>query len=194
MAGEFVIWKYKTVKHATGVAKGPGSGFNDVVGELMNGVSLAAAFPPNARMAMPADRPNDTVLPDNVYNTDMLIVASQRLKTFLEQRKLPEVEYLPVAVLNHKGDPVGDPFFIVHPLSPLDCVDESQSSFDRSDIDGSYEEFEHMVIDPDRVPPERALFRIKGYWDATLVRRPLAEALLAAGFTGLSFAELPAED
>ena len=193
MKGEFVIWTYKTVKHASAVKLAPGSGFRDTGGALRNGLTLEQTFPTGVRLTMPADRPMNTLLPDNVYNVNMMIVASRRLKEFLARQALPGVEYLPVVVINHKGDPVLDPFFIVHPVNHLDCVDEEQSVFRRSDIDDSYEHFDRMVIDANRVPPDRQLFRINGYWDATLIRRTFADALARGKFSGLAFEELPAD-
>ena len=194
MKGEFVIWTYKTVKHASAVKLAPGSGFRDTGGALRNGRTLKQSFPAGVRLTMPADRPMNTLLPDNVYNVNMMIVASKRLEDHLEKHAVPDVEYLPVVVINHKGDPVPDPFFIVHPVNHLDCVDEERSVFRRSDIDNSFEQFDRMVIDPKRVPPERQLFRISGYWDATLLRRTFADALAREKFSGLAFEELPTDE
>ena len=191
MKNEFVIWEYKTVRHASGLEMLPDCGFDDEAGDLLNGGPLAARFPSDVRLTMNADTPNDTVLPDNVSNIRMLVLVSPRLANFLRQRNLPAVEYLPVTVIDHKGTLLAEPFSIVHPIEPLDCVDESASVFERSRILGRYRKFDRLVLDPARIPAERALFRIAKFWSATLVRRSLAEELLAAGFTGLAFAELP---
>ena len=48
-----------------------------------------------------------------------------------------------------------------------------------------------LVIDPDRVPSGRLVFRPKHYFGVLLVRRSLVEALEAAGFSGVGSRDLP---
>ena len=51
---------------------------------------------------------------------------------------------------------------------------------------------EKLVLRPDAVPANRSLFRLKGLWNVALVSRPLANAISAAGFSGVRWLELSA--
>jgi hypothetical protein len=75
-------------------------------------------------------------------------------------------------------------------VDPIDCIDRAASKAKASAIDpGSIDSVERLVIDPQRVPPERTLFRLKDLWGVIVARRPLAEAILAGGFSGVEFVQ-----
>jgi len=159
--------------------------------ELDEGVSRSASFPDGATLRMDPNYPYHMLLADNLLNTERLIVASGRLKTFLELRRLAEVEYLPVKVLNHKGRPVDVQYYIIHPVSPIDCLDLEQSGPTWSAIDTTrIKALNRFVVIESKIEKERELFRPKYFHRATLVKRALAEAIDKEGFTGIRWFEL----
>lgn len=188
MNANYVLWQFKSVDEAC-VLK-------DITGidqqyRLNDGTPLAREFPANVSFHMDPDYPTDLLLVDNLLNADMLIVASTRLKEFLEARHLEKIEYLPVHIIDHKGRDTGGDYFIVHPVEPVACVDENASVFERDFLmPDAYSSFEQLVLDESRIPPGREIFRLQGFWDLTLVRRDLAEALEKEGFSGLGWLEL----
>lgn len=187
MRSPFVLWAYAPVDHAAALytLEGVSDQYALNVGE-----PVLANFPDDAYFTMDPDAPYDTLLVDNLDNTDLAIVASPRLKEFLEGYPVAKVEYLPVTIVNHKGRPAAR-YYIVHPLDPVDCLDvpACNAAFGAVDKDNILD-LERLVIDAGKVDPRRALFRPKMFYQVIVVRRALAEAVDAAGFTGVRWIEL----
>lgn len=188
MSGNFVIWQYRPVAHACVLKQLDGI---DKQFRLRNGTSLQNEFPGGVYYRMHPDFPSDLLLIDNILNSKQLIVASQKLKEAIEKHQPPKVEYLRMGILDHKGRIASDNYFFIHPIEPVDCIDRSQSIFEEDSVDPeSIDSFKRLVIDESKVPSERKIFRLKGFWDITLVRRDLAEALDKEGFSGLGWLEV----
>jgi hypothetical protein len=190
VADEYVIWKYKSVPFAC-VLK-PLVGLEKSF-RLLEGVPLQNGFPGTVQFHMDPDFPNDLVLPDNLLNPDFCIVASGRLAAALRARNVAHVEYLPVTIIDHKGRAASTECVIVHPVEPVDCIDTAQSVFDCSRINKTrINSFKKLVLDTTRIPADRKIFRLKGFWKAVVVRLDLMQALSKEGFTGLGW--LPIQD
>jgi hypothetical protein len=184
----FVVWDSAVVKNAVvlHVLKGVEKEY-----QLRKGVPRAATFPSDAAYTMHPDFPHNTILVDNLVNTGLRIVGSKRLKEFLEKQVVPKVEYLPVAIVNHKGKTASKDYFIVHPIEPVECLDLDKCGVTWGEVDEtSIDEVKHLVIDETRVEPIRQLFRPKQFHQVILARRTLADAIDAAGFTGIKWIEL----
>ncbi len=185
---DFVIWGSEAVKNACVLYSL--DGVEDTF-ELSDGVSRAANFGDNATYTMDPNFPNDTILVDNLFNTDFRIVGSLRLKEFLESRHLPNVEYLRVTILNHKSKTASKDYYIVHPIEPAECLDAEKSGVRWSRIDKTrIDKVARLVIDEEKIDPDRVLFRPKSFHRVILTRRNLAESITAAGFTGIKWIEL----
>lgn len=187
MSNEFLVWRYKSVaggcslKDFTGLKK---------KARLHEGVPLLAEFPGDVAFQMDPDFPNDILVTDSLLNSDKCLVVAERLRQALEAQAPMPVEYLPVAVIDHKGRAVKTPCSIVHPLDPVDAVDRAASQVTTSPITpGKIASFKRLIIDPQRVPPERTLFRLKDLWGVIVARRPLAEAIMGGGFSGVEFVQ-----
>src|SRR5579863_6265077 len=87
--------------------------------ELLDGVSLAADFK-DAKATM---RPRGERLLDSLMNTSHLVVISPRLRQFLEEQKVPGVEYLPVTVVKASGETASTDYVVLNPLVLQDCLD-----------------------------------------------------------------------
>lgn len=188
MASNYVIWKYKSVDGACLLQDLRGL---DQTFRLNDGTSLIDDFPSNVTLHMNPDFQNDLLLVDNLQNSDMIVVASARLKSFIEANNLVKVEYLPISIVDHKGRTASSEYFVVHPLEPIECIDENLSEYrvKRSDPD-IINRIAALTLDENLIPENRSLFRLKRFWVITLVRRDLADAITAAGFTGVEFLEL----
>jgi hypothetical protein len=111
------------------------------------------------------------------------------LKQFLEQRKLKNVEFLPVAILDHKNNVAGS-YFILHPVFPVDCLDLDASHAKLDPADKSYVyEIQEIVVKPENIDPELAVFKIKRLFEQIIIRKDLAAAMDAQGFTGYCWTE-----
>jgi hypothetical protein len=188
MTAKYLIWTYERVPSACVLDELAGL---DKTSRLNHGVPLLAQFPENVSFHMHGDFPKNLLLVDNLLNSDQVIVASSRVKEFLEARAVPQVEYLPVRIIDHKRKVASKDYFIVHAVDPVDCIDTKKSAFKMSRINPQrFDRFERLVIDESRVPADRQLFRLKNFGDVTLARRDLADALKQAGFTGIGWVEL----
>lgn len=156
--------------------------------EIKRGVARAAGFPPDARFSMDPAFPRDLQLADNIYNLEGLPVVSGRLKRVVEGRRPPLVEFLPVAIYNHRGRVASVDYFILNPLGQVDCIDLEASDIDWNDIDRELIcACFGLVLDERRLDPARLLFRPRYLPTVVLAREDLAGELEAAGFTGLRF-------
>jgi hypothetical protein len=147
---------------------------------------LAALWP--AKVFCLVDREDlsrKPVLNDYLVNAEQRLVVSGRLKTFLQNAGVPDVEYLPVQVIDPSGLRLDDSYSIVHTLNSPDCLDLDACGARRSRVVPSKaEKIQRIVFKQD---PERALFRPGNFNKITLVSWTLAEAIAAHGFTGFRF-------
>lgn len=187
MSFSYVIWRSGVVAHACVLDDLEGV---DDQHDLNVGIPRAAGFPGNASFSMSADYPRNMVLTDSLVNTDLMLVVSLRLQRFLQMRGIEKVEYLPVAILDHKGKLAGE-YFIVHPLEPIDCLDVPSCGATFWSVDpDNIMALKRLAIDFAKIPPLRELFRPKSFFEVFLVRRELADAIDAAGFAGIRWVEI----
>ena len=186
----YVIWKFASYPGACVLQDLTGI---DATFRLNNGTSFAADMPSGMAFHMNPDFPNDLALGDSLLNSDMLVIGSRRLRDFLAQRDIAKLEFLPTGVVDHKGREASADYFVIHPIEPVDCLDRQQSVYKASPLNkAKIREISKLVLNESAIPEDRQIFRIAGYWNLTLVRRDLAEALLAGGFSGIRFIELSA--
>lgn len=184
----FVVWDHKQSRRDTTLRDFEGV---DQTFPLMAGESLVATFPSDARFSMDSSTPKRKNLTDSPANTSMVIVGSLRLVDFLRELGVVDVEYLPVTILDHKHEPVAEPFFIVHPIRPVDCLDlEGAEPVYSSVLPGQINRVSRLRLHEDRVPGDKKIFRCQSFYRAILVRRDLAEAIVRAGMTGMEWVEL----
>lgn len=160
-------------------------------GELAYNIPRAEGFPANATFEMDRDARYDTLLADRLRNASGFLVVSEQVVRFLEEREVPHFESLPVKILDHRGKPVDQPYFIVNPLDPVDCLDvEACDPSWNKILPGKIRSVRRLVIDPDRMDPSRPLFTCDKFHRARFLRRDLAKAMDDAGFTGSVFVEI----
>jgi hypothetical protein len=184
---DFFVWQFKHVPNACVL--------DELIGvekkyQITKGIPRAATFSGNAAFTMDPDFPNDTLLVDAFETTKKMTVISPRLKAFLEEQTLKNVEFLPITIINHKKRPAAQ-YFVLHPIHPVDCLDMKESDVKWDPIDDSQiYEVTRMVLDVSRMDPEIQLFKIKYFYDFVIVRQDLVEAIKAQNFTGIKWTEL----
>lgn len=163
--------------------------------ELLKGTPLAGQFPSNVLFRMSPEHPKDIGLTDALANMNELLIASRKLKDFLEGKNLPELEYHRVSVIDHKGRAVGSEYFLVHPIHSQDCLNHSASSPRFNKINPTMiSRVQSLVLDESKIAPGVKMFRIKGFGQPLLIHRELAAEITQAGFVGPSFIELDRYD
>jgi hypothetical protein len=152
---------------------------------------VADEFPSTVTLEVNREHRKDKRLTDSLVNLDQMIVASSRLVALLQELAVPELEYLPVPVLDHAGQLTTDPYAIVNLLNPIDCLDVEASGARYSRIDTeAIDRVKRLVIDESRIDPTRVLFRPRSYSAVILAHRSLAARIDAAGFNGMRWTEL----
>jgi hypothetical protein len=98
-----------------------------------------------------------------------------------------------VAIVNHKGKKIPEPYYIMNPLTIIDCIDKAQSNITWNSIDpDAISGVLKLVLDQGKIDPEALFFRAKHMPHRVFVNRKFAKKLEDAGFTGITFME-PAE-
>jgi hypothetical protein len=126
--------------------------------KMATGEPMGKDYPERARITMDAAHPG-IQLADLVGNSCGLLIVSRRVKEGIERVVTAPVEYLPVAIYNHKKRLASKDYFIINPLGTLDCLD-----LDRSEItwsDGEVVDVDVFVLDPKKLDGAPDLFRIK---------------------------------
>lgn len=180
--GDWLVWDQGNVAGACALSGM--TGFPDDW-QLIDGLPIGQ-LPSRARFAMDPDLPDDIMLTDALFNSDMLIVASERLCEVVEAARPASVEFLPIPIYNHKKRKIAEPYALIHPLEHLDLLDAAGSGGEPDPINKSaLARVKSLSFDASRIPGDRLLFRFKTFPDIVLVRRSLAERIDAAQATGI---------
>ncbi|AKV01126.1 hypothetical protein AKJ09_07789 [Labilithrix luteola] len=186
----YVIWRFESYPKA--LALKDLSGLEKSY-RINNGEPLEASFPSNVTYHQHADYPDDVALGDTLLNSDMLIVGSKRLASFLASRSIPKLESLPVRIVDRKGSELSSEYSIINPIEPIACLDTGASVYETDLLDpDSIDNVTKLVLDESKIPADRLIFRMQGYWNTTFVHRSLAQAIAAQTFSGIRFLELSA--
>jgi uncharacterized protein DUF1629 len=155
---------------------------------LKEGQSRAKGWPADAHYRMDDDEPDDIKLADFLESMDTLLVVSAPVRDLLVTEKVKSVEYLPVAIVNHKGRKEKAPYFVANVVGLQDCIDQKKTKFKPNRIDPElWLSVQNLTLDPARIDPDRKLFRAKYLRSRTVWREDLVQKVRAAGFTGIEF-------
>ncbi len=159
--------------------------------ELMRGHAVAPDWPNDVCFRMSPDFKKRIKLSDNLVNSNKFLVASKPLQDFLLAEEVPDVEYLPLTIFNHKKKAEAAPYAIVNPIGTHDCVDLAASDVVMNTINSDYiSVVKKLAIDPSKIGSTARLFRAKGLGTVIFFKRELADKVKAAGFTGIEFVEI----
>lgn len=153
-----------------------------------DGISLVKEFPTRAEVRFSTNYPDGRILTDVLDNVDGVFCVSSKAKEIIEKHvEQAKVEFLPVAVLDHEGNPSAS-FFFVNPLDNIDCVNLDESDVNFSAIDNSQiSSVDNLILDLDRIPEERPIFRLANMTAQILFTDAMREAWETAGLQGLTF-------
>jgi hypothetical protein len=160
------------------------------VDRFWRGESLGEDFPKDATFRMRSEFPKNTVLTDSLSNLDSLIVGSERLRDFFVAQDVSHLENYAVEIRDHKNKPVKNKYYIINPISNVDCLDPAASGATMSRIKPTKVQFiKKLVLREDAVDPARKIFRITNFDMIVIVREDLAAAMDKEGFTGVRWVE-----
>jgi hypothetical protein len=148
------------------------------------GKSFAGHMPKDAKVRLDK-RHKGTKLCDFISNVASWLIVSERVRAILAAEPNPSEVY-PLKVLDLKGRPIKEPYFFVHPVGAVDCVDLAKSEYDRSSMEPDMIlGFQRVVLHKRKIPPDRTLFRLKENPCTYIVRSDLIDKLKVAGVKGI---------
>lgn len=162
----------------------------ELIRSLTTGVSVGGSWPANMTMAMRDDRPKNVKLIDLVANLEGLLVASPRVVAFFRQQELPDVELLPISILDHAGAVASSEYAIIHCCHVVDCIDQERSKFEWDhgpNGDDPTMLVEHVVLKADALQGDARMIRPKFVPGKVFYRADLVEAIEAEDFAGVTF-------
>jgi hypothetical protein len=160
--------------------------------ELTWGRARADGFPPDAFFAMDKRYPKRVALPDSVSNNDQMVLVSRKLKEFVESKNPARVECLQVAIRDHRGRVASPDYFIINPLTIIECIDTKRSKLTWNAMEPTLIAgvVDLVLRDSVEIEPSVLLFRPKHLETVVMLRADLGDAITAAGFTGARFVEI----
>ncbi|GAC19410.1 imm11 family protein [Paraglaciecola arctica] len=186
MNDRFTIWNFKDVPNAY------------VPKKLLNikkklalrtGVSFVDDMPNNLQFSADPDYPNDLLMLDSFGNTQSVIPISPKLKTYLESKDIPNLEFIPVDMLDHKSRVI-EQYFLLHSTEVIDAIDKTQTELEVDDLNAEmYDTVENLILLDESIPADIQIFRVKGLYDVTCVSKTLAKEIDDNGFTGIEWEE-----
>jgi hypothetical protein len=157
---------------------------------LRKGVRLAP-WPGDVQFHMDPTFPKAIQLPDWVKNMSNALVASPALKKIIEASAPPDMEYLPITLIDHQGRVASSDYFMLNPCSLQDAINQELSTIEWNAIDPTFiSDCTSMVLDESRIDPHATVFRLKHYPSKVVFRRDLANTIKKAGCTGIKFVEI----
>jgi hypothetical protein len=157
------------------------------VWDLSIGQSQAAAWPKKVSFRMSADHPKDVALIDYISNRESSLLVSPRFRDFFQEQQLPELEFLPVAILDHKGRVASDQYSIVNCLRIVDCVDQQNSAFRWDGLDPPSMVARKVALNPESLGEDDRMIRPKFVPGKILLSEDLVQAINAGNFSGVAF-------
>ena len=182
-SGNYLIWDADA--QSSYCLLGYIEGFEDEW-KLMKGDSVAKEWPADVRMRMDPDFKKKIKLSDNVLNPARVLVASKALCDFFRKKPVPNVEYLPITILDHKKKVASKEYSIVNLVTTQDCIDTTASEVTWNNINPEYiMSMKRLVFDETKIDDDALLFRAKHLKTLIFVRADFAAEVTAAGFTNV---------
>lgn len=159
---------------------------------MAKGKKAADEWPAQLPTIMPSESGPATKLTSVIPTTNSYLIVTAHLRGVIESHCAgAEIEYLPVALLNHKKKVQSSEYFFVNPIGAVDCLDPSKSQIKYSQAaPGEVVGVDKYVIDAAKATGAPALFRLKEAPGEYVVKEPLARAFAEHDFTNLFLVEI----
>lgn len=123
-------------------------------------------------------------LADSIPNSVNLRLVSARLLALFASAGVAHQAF-PITVRNARGRVEAEPYFVLNILEQRACADLERSLYGRALIRGRIARIRRLVLDPSRIEPPTAAFRLAECPQLVLVREDLAARIETSGMTGL---------
>ena len=187
MNDRFTIWDFKDVPNAYVPCQ-----LTDAEGESFDVLDVLSAdnAPNGLQFTADPDYPNDLLMLDSFGNTESVIPISLKLKTFLEDKQIPNLIFIPVKMLDHKDREIEE-YYLLHSLEVIDAIDQSKTELRVDKLNEEmYNRVRNLTLFDEKVSSDIQIYRVKGLYDVTCVSKTLAKEIDDNGFTGIYWKEI----
>ena len=160
------------------MVEGEPEGLDDDELALDYGGTLKGVYPDDpydVEMQLRDDREQHIKKGDFVSNPDDYVIVSQEVVDLFAEFNIPDVEYWPFTLINHKGRVHSKNYRFVVPNNPFDAIDEQASEIDR-DANNVVIGVDKIVFDKDKVKSAPDMFRVNDLGEMAF-SEPLAKKL-----------------
>jgi hypothetical protein len=128
---------------------------------MAQGERIGDKYPPDAKVFL-NDRYPGIKLTDFVSNSVCYLIVSQRMMEIVRANANVDIEYLPLAIFNHRKRPHASDYWIVNPIGTTDCLDRERSVLLRGEETGEITFVEQYAFraEPLRASPP-SILRVK---------------------------------
>lgn len=141
------------------------------------GESLLPVYPRDAKITLTGEE-SGIKLMSLVGNTACMLLVSKDLKEIVQTHATGQIEYLPIAIHDHRKRALNRDYFLVNPVGTFDCLDLAASDIAYSKKDPKkIVKLRTPVLDPAKVARAPQLFRIKEDPGEYVIGRKLARAI-----------------
>ena len=166
----------------------------DVVDErwrLLEGEPMGKLWPEDARIYL-SSKESGSELGEYVANTESVLLAGKRFVAMIKKHcKDVPIEYLPVAIYDHRKRLISDEYCVVNPLGAHDCIDlkRSDTLFDDDDPKEVLS-VDDIVIDKKRGAKAPNLFRPEHARTTYIMRYDLIDEIADADLPNVLWTKL----
>lgn len=149
------------------------------------GKRLAKEFPKKATVQFADMFKARRTLNDFVFNLEQALFVSSKVRDILDQLEVPDLEFLPVTIKDHKGAVAADDYFILNPIGQQDVIDmkKTKALMDRL-LEDEIFRIKKLALQPKAVPKGPCLFRAARMPRLILIDDTVRNAFKKQGVTG----------
>jgi uncharacterized protein DUF1629 len=149
------------------------------------GERLAKEFPKNATVKFGDKFKDRRELFDFVHNMERTLFVSSKVRGILEKLDTPDLEFLPVSILDHKGAVAANDYFILNPIGTQDIIDMKKSDLVMDSLaEDEILTINKLVLQSKGIPKSAHLFRATNMPTLFLIDDTLRAAFKKEGVTG----------
>ncbi|MGC3998861.1 MAG: hypothetical protein QM767_15980 [Anaeromyxobacter sp.] len=118
----------------------------------------------------------------NILNA---LIVSPKAQEVLQGLELKNVEYLPVAIRDHRDEVIASDYAFVNVLGSQPAIDMERSVYRMGSLDKTQiTRIKNLVLQPQAIAPDAKLLRCTTYMTLFLIRDDVREAFERAQLTG----------
>jgi len=154
--------------------------------ELLEGDPIAEQFPETVRLKFSPSYPDNIRLYDFVDNTKLVRIVSKRVRAIFDQFSIDQVEYIPVEIMDHRGNLASSDYFLMNVMNTQPIIDMERAKYKMCTIEeDQISHFAEIRLTTEQVDMNASIFRSDRQASLYFMTDDVVQAIKAAGLTGL---------